>query len=72
VTGEEDLADAPESLALGWNIEGKAVVFLPEGLCGSGSDPPGVYLFRRAGEGHLLVRTGRDAAARMWGTTVAG
>jgi hypothetical protein len=63
---------ATSSPRYGWTIEGKAVVFLPEGLCGIGSDPPGVYLFRRAGEGHLLVLTGRDAAARMWGTTVAG
>jgi hypothetical protein len=72
VTGEPDPADAPESFALGWNVRGQAVVFLPEGACGGSADPPGVYLFRKAGEGRLLVRTGRLAAARMWGTTAAG
>jgi hypothetical protein len=71
VTGEEDPADAPESLALGWNKLGQAVVLLPEGECGGTADPPGVYLFRQPGRGRLLVRTGRHAAARMWGTTVA-
>jgi hypothetical protein len=72
VTGEEDPADAPESFGLGWTKLGQAVVFLPEGACGGGGDPPGVYLFRKPGAGRLLVGTGRRAEARMWGTTVAG
>jgi hypothetical protein len=71
VTGEDDPADAPESLALGWNKLGRAAVLLPEGACG-GSVRPGGVLFRDPGRARLLVRTPRHAAARMWGTTVAG
>ncbi len=55
VTGQADPANAPESFALGWNKRGQAVVFLPEGACGSDAGRPGVYLYRDAGEGHLLA-----------------
>jgi hypothetical protein len=37
------LADVPESFALGWAPDGRAVVSFTEGLCGYGSQP-GVYL----------------------------
>ena len=65
------LRDAPESEALGWTKRGQAVVFLPEGACGSGTDPPGVYLFRTAGQGRLLVEAPSTAAVRMWGAAIA-
>jgi hypothetical protein len=71
VTGEEDISKAPESFALGWTFLGRAVVFLPQGACGSSTDPPGVYLFRGPGRGQLLVETPAGGAARMWGNTVA-
>jgi hypothetical protein len=71
VTGEEDLGAAPESLALGWTSIGRAVVFLPHGACGGSGDPPGVYLFRAAGRGTLLVEAPPGSVARMWGITVA-
>jgi hypothetical protein len=71
VTGEKDPATAPESFALGWTNRGRAVVYLPQGACGPGEDPPGVYLFREAGEGRLLVRVDGPAQARMWGNTLA-
>jgi hypothetical protein len=67
VTGERSLRGAPESFAMGWTIDGRAVVLLPQGACGSSSDRPGVYLFQRAGAGQLLVRTRSFAGARMWG-----
>lgn len=72
VTGEADPAGAPESFALGWTIRGQAVVFLPEGACGAGANPPGVYLYRKPGEGRLVVGTPPPSFARMWGTTIAG
>ncbi len=71
VTGEESLADAPESLALGWTKRGQAVVDLPEGECGGTHRPPGVFLFRDPGGGQLLIGTPRLAAVRMWGTAIA-
>lgn len=72
VTGEADPAHSPESFALGWTIRAQAVVFLPEGACGAGSEQPGVYLYRKPGEGRLAVGTAPGSFARMWGTTVAG
>jgi hypothetical protein len=71
ITGEEDPAEAPESFGLGWTKAGQAVAFLPEGACGSGMDPPGIYLFRKPGPGRLLVETPRGTEARMWGNTIA-
>jgi hypothetical protein len=67
VTGERTLRGAPESFALGWSIDGRAIVLLPQGPCGSSSDRPGVYLFRRPGAGRLLVGTRAFSGARMWG-----
>jgi hypothetical protein len=67
VTGGTSIRGAPESFALGWTIDGRAVVLLPRGACGSSSDQPGVYLFRRPGAGQLLVGTGSFSGARMWG-----
>jgi hypothetical protein len=37
------LADVPESFAMGWAPDGRAIVSFTEGLCGNGSEP-GVYL----------------------------
>ena len=70
VTGG-NLRDAPESLALGWTKLGQAAVFLPEGLCGGSTDPVGVYLFRKAGPGRLLVEAPPGASVRMWGGAIA-
>jgi hypothetical protein len=36
-------ADVPESIALGWAPDGRAIVSFTEGICGRGSDP-GVFL----------------------------
>jgi hypothetical protein len=44
VTGEANWADAPESIALGWNADGRARVRLTKGYCGGAKHPPGVYL----------------------------
>ena len=44
VTGQPSLRHAPESIALGWVRDGRAVVDLPHGVCGSGTSRPGVYL----------------------------
>jgi hypothetical protein len=71
VTGERDPASAPDSIALGWTKVGQAIVFLREGGCSEGTDPPGVYAFRTPGPGRLLVETPLRAAARMWGNAIA-
>jgi hypothetical protein len=44
VTGEAGLGSAPESVALGWARDGRAVVDLPKGACGGSARKPGVYL----------------------------
>jgi len=76
ITGEQDLARAPESLGLGWTLDGRAIALMGEGLCSEGTRPPGVYLFSDAAQAHLLSEVPRGgASARMWGsagTAVAG
>jgi hypothetical protein len=66
VTGERSLRGAPESFALGWTGDGRAVALLPQGACGSSAERPGVYVFRRPGIETLLVGTRAFAGARMW------
>jgi hypothetical protein len=61
VTGEDDWAKSPESMALGWTTDGRAIVFLPSGpACGTGSDEPGIYLYSSPGRGRLLLEAGRS------------
>jgi hypothetical protein len=61
VSGEGDWARSPESVALGWTRDGRALVFLPEGpACGTGSMVPGVYAYSRSGDGELIVRGKRS------------
>jgi hypothetical protein len=58
VTGGRDWADSPESFALGWTTDGKAIVFLPEGpSCGTGAKRAGVYIYDDEGEGERVVAT---------------
>jgi hypothetical protein len=58
VTGEDDWANSPESVALGWTTDGRAIAFLPHGpACGSGAPKPGIYLYSEPGSGELLIRT---------------
>jgi hypothetical protein len=45
VTGEQDWTKAPESEALGWTTDGKPIVRLREGVCGTGAEAPGTYVF---------------------------
>jgi hypothetical protein len=69
VTGEDDWAKSPESLALGWTTDGRAIAFLPNGpVCGSEATKPGVYLYSRPGRGELLVRA-RGARAPLKSST---
>lgn len=65
-TGAWGLRHAGESIGLGWTTNGRAVVNLLEGGCGSGMGRPGIYLVDAPGEA-TLVHPGR-ASARMWGT----
>jgi len=44
VTGQPGLRNAPESIGLGWARDGRAIVDLPQGVCGAGSSKPGIYL----------------------------
>ena len=67
VTGERRLEDAPESFALGWTADSRAVVLLPTAACGSAFERPGVYLFTGPGKGTYLVPVHRFRGARMWG-----
>ncbi len=65
--GGHTLADAPESVALGWLPNGDAVIHFPEGACGGTFRTPGVYAVPRAGKPHLLLGTPRFASYWMWG-----
>lgn len=61
VTGEADWARSPESLALGWTTDGRAIVFMPKRApCGSGARSPGVYLYSVPGEAELLFKGRRS------------
>lgn len=65
ITGEESIADAPTSVALGWTPDGDALVLLPEGHCGGTHDGgPGIYAFSRPGDGRVVYPT--DGLAEMW------
>jgi len=68
VTGESDASKAPESLALGWTANGRAVVLLPTGTCGSSVESPGVYLYSSPGVGRLVYRTEERSVADSWGS----
>jgi hypothetical protein len=67
VTGERSVTHAPESLALGWSPDQRAVLFLPEGACSGSGNPPGIYLYSTPGVGKLIFETDRASSARMWG-----
>ena len=55
VTGRRALGSAPESLALGWTRDGRALVLLPHGACAAGSNSPGVYAFAADGARRLVA-----------------
>jgi hypothetical protein len=67
VTGESDISMAPESLGLGWTANGRAVVFLPKGACGSGAGSPGIYLYSSPGVGHLVYQARDGSFVDSWG-----
>ena len=66
VTGERSVSHAPESLALGWSPDRRAVVFLPQNACGSSGSPPGVYLYSAPGVGRLIFETEPRSSVDMW------
>jgi hypothetical protein len=55
VTGEADWTGAPDSVADGWTSDGRAVVELPHGACGSSASRPGVYFISRDGRRTLVA-----------------
>lgn len=59
VSGENDWADAPESIAIGWTSDGRALVEFPRAGCGSGLERPGVYAVRLDGTRTFLATAGR-------------
>jgi hypothetical protein len=66
VTGERSVTHAPESLALGWSPDQRAVLFLPQGACSGSGNPPGIYLYAAPGVGRLIFETGPASSADMW------
>ncbi len=72
VTGEESIATAPESFALGWTPGGDAVVLVWGGLCGN-AGPPGVYLIPPGGAPSLIYALTTDSApSAMWRASERG
>jgi hypothetical protein len=65
--GGTTMDDAPDSVALGWLPNGRAVIHFPNGACGGSFDTPGIYAVPRSGEPALLLRTPRFASYWMWG-----
>lgn len=55
-TGASDWRKAPESSALGWTKDGRALVLLGAGGCGYGTRPPGVYAVDGYGGNTFLVK----------------
>jgi hypothetical protein len=54
----------PNSIALGWSTDGRAIVFMPaDPACGHDLDP-GLYLITPSGQRTLLARTTRNAPPR--------
>jgi hypothetical protein len=58
VTGEDDWVDAPVSSADGWTSDGRAIVELPHGACGTAAAKPGVYLISLDGTRRLVAPLG--------------
>ncbi len=67
VTG--DSQDVPESFALGWTHGDRALVWLPAGSCGTGTEQPGVYAFDASGRASLIASLPPTGFARMWGSS---
>lgn len=44
-----------ESVAVGWNADGRAGVFISEGACGAGDPRPGLYLVSLAGDREFVT-----------------
>ena len=63
VTGEANWTKAPESVALGWTRDGRALVYLGRGLCATGARRPGVYAFHDGGSTYV---TGPAASAAFF------
>ncbi|HEX5468406.1 MAG TPA: hypothetical protein VFW80_05105 [Gaiellaceae bacterium] len=62
VTGEKSRAMSPNSTALGWTTDGRAIVFLAHGpACGGGVGEPGVYVYSESGAGERIVATRGEA-----------
>jgi hypothetical protein len=64
LTGGRIRSGAPESYALGWTRDGRALVELPAGACSRGTAPSGVYAFAAEGSGRLIAR---GSAAAFFG-----
>lgn len=66
--GERAFGQLPESLALGWLPNNRALVHLPLGACGTSVSRPGVYAVTPGGVIRTrVVATPRGARAYMWG-----
>jgi hypothetical protein len=65
--GGRTMAEAPESMALGWLPDGSAVIHFPKGACGGSFHRPGIYAVPRAGRARLLLGTPRFGLYSMWG-----
>lgn len=60
------LAGGREAQTLGWD-GARALVFLPQGACGRGTRPPGVYAFDRDGRYRLVYRVAASfPQVRLW------
>jgi hypothetical protein len=68
VTGATARDATPESFALGWTCDDRALVVLPEGACGNGINRPGVSAYDVSGRATWVTYVPRTWLARMWGS----
>lgn len=74
VYGQAGLDGATNSVGIGWTPDGRAIVQLGTGACGTGADEPGVYLFDPSGrENRLLVsRPESSPTVHLWSARAHG
>ena len=69
ITGSAAPQDIPESFALGWTRGDRALVWLPAGSRGVGTEQPGVYAFDASGSASLITPLPPTGFAWMWGSS---
>jgi hypothetical protein len=72
VSGQRDWTTAPESVAMGFGSDGRAIIGFPRGVCGGGLRRPGIYAVEpRTFTRKRIADFPGDGLAVMWGPYAA-